>query len=393
MTYTQPARRDALGKDKPKRITKGLYLCFCDLTRATSGSAVRPLRMLQAFQECLIHLDVLEGTNRFRRLPDEKKKQVKSILSQLGTDHYDFCYIELPSGPIFHRIYRKLIKNLHKAGIPIGAYYRDARWMLPDAFMKDDSIKTKFKSKIIKCLHLRDIRAFNRYVDILYMPTLSFMNAVKEAATVSTETRLLPPGCSTLSNAETHAAYEKRLMTNSHLNLLYIGGATRDYGIGLLLDAIRIVNANEEVAQLVVVCPEQMWLQFIDEQVIDDINVRHICAYGDELHGIYAEADIGVIPFLASEYNRMAMPIKLCEYVSQAKPVLATNCDEMSVFVLETQIGWVVSDTAESLAKEISRLNQNRIEIVEKKANCYEVARQESWVNRCKTVLDDLGIQ
>lgn len=382
------------GNDESIRSNpRGLFVCFCDLSNATSGSVVRPSRMLEAFMEQPLSLDIVEGTNRFRPLDKERKRRAKNILGQMGHVRYDFCYIELPSGPVFHGIYRKIIRTAHDAGIAIGAYYRDARWMYPDEFRSKKSIWGRLKWLIIKLLHLRDVKVFNKYLDILYMPTKQFKNSITKFANITTDTKLLPPGCSCLFNNEMYITDEERLKTNPVLTLLYVGAMTEDYGVYLLLRALSMVNQNERFAKLVVVCPENMRVRYSKDEIDSLDNVEFVDTFGEGLKTIYSKIDIGVIPFRATKYNNLAMPIKLCEYISFAKPVLATDCDEITAFIRSNQVGWVVSEKAEALADEILRLTQNRIEILEQKENCTKAMRLHSWTNRCKTVLRDLGVE
>lgn len=378
------------GQDIESKL-RGLFICFCDLSKATSGSTVRPSRMVGAFKELSLTLDVVEGTNRFCMLDVERKMRAREALDQIGRVHYDFCYIELPAGPLFHGIYRRIIRKVSKSDIPIGAFYRDGFWIYPDLFKDDSSIWTRLKWLIIKYLHLRDISIFNEYIDILYLSTLQFMRVLANTVKLGTETRLLPPGCTKLFDSDGYASDVRRLEEASEINLLYIGGANKNYGIDLLLDAVAIVNKTKYLAKLIVICPEQMWAKYLEEKGRIDLNTTEVIStYGENLDIYYAQADIGVIPFRTTAYNRLAMPIKLCEYISHAKPILATDCDEIATFIRDNQIGWVVPDTAEALADEIIRLNQNREEIVKRKESCITVVTRHSWENRCKTILHDL---
>ena len=89
-----------------------LYITFINIeSPPDSGSAVRPLKMLQAFKELGVQVKVISGqTNRIQ----ERKLAVKEAMDYLKLHSPDFCYIEPPSGPMFYSGDLNLIRLLHR---------------------------------------------------------------------------------------------------------------------------------------------------------------------------------------------------------------------------------------------------------------------------------------
>jgi hypothetical protein len=73
---------------------------------------------------------------------------------------------------------------------------------------------------------------------------------------------------------------------------------------------------------LVLVGPEQMDLSRIKAKP----NVRHVGQVAPEaLAGLAAYFDVGIIPFLRNEFNRLSNPIKVKEYLALGFPIVVTD--------------------------------------------------------------------
>ena len=104
---------------------KLLYITFIDMNNSPkSGSAVRPLKMLQAFRTMDIEIIVLSGQDNKLNV---RRRNVKKIKDKLKSWRPDICYIEPPSGPMFYYGDIRLIKMLHKERVPMSIFYRRFR--------------------------------------------------------------------------------------------------------------------------------------------------------------------------------------------------------------------------------------------------------------------------
>jgi glycosyltransferase involved in cell wall biosynthesis len=175
---------------------------------------------------------------------------------------------------------------------------------------------------------------------------------------------------------------------------IYVGGASLRYGTLLLLESFERVNAEGCSANLILVCPEDQW-----EQLPDKIRLlekrpwlqRRTASGAEQLAPLYQQADFTCLPLRRNIYNDFAMSIKLFEYLSYHKPILTTNCKEMSSFVSSTGIGIVCEDNVESYAQGIRQIAQDealRIKLRERSAT---ICVENSWTNRAQAILDDFA--
>ena len=360
-----------------------LYITFIDINEpAKSGSSLRPKKMLEAFEQMQLKIKVLQGANNKRA---QRRRNVKEILKWLDSNKPRMCYVEPPSGPFFCSIDLKLLKKLKKMEVPIGLFYRDVYWKYPKIYENINIIK-KIKLIIIKQMQLRDLRVFERTLSIVFSSSESMFKALE----IDQKYCMLPPGC-IQCNLDFIDKDIERILNNQILTYLYVGGASVRYGSKLLLRAFEKVNRDKICAKLIFICPEQQWriLEFSSEASCKWLQVLHI--HEEALAQIYKKADVCVSPILKNDYNDIVIPIKLYEYMSYAKPILATNCTETQRIIQSYDIGWITCDTVDALFEEIVRLNKNRSEIINKKKHIVGVIEKNTWSIRAQKVVNVLS--
>lgn len=360
-----------------------LYIAFVDLDdESKSGSSVRPKKMLEAFKEEGLQIKVLHGWNNKRK---ERKKRVKEIIKWLDSNRPKVCYVEPPSGPFFCSKDLVLLMKLKRLGVPIGIFYRDAYWMFPETYGKSNAID-RVKHIVIRYMHKRDLWIFKRVCKCFFFPSMTMANLFK----LNPDTLILPlpPGCIE------GLACDKKVTTSSEdtLTYFYVGAASERYGTDMLLQSFEKLNANKVVAKLIAITPENQWLEMFGT-AYDKFPWLQKVHTGDPeiLRNLYGQADICIVPLRKNFYNDFAVPIKLFEYLSYEKPVLATNCTETGKFVLENDIGWVIQDNVEDMVLALQRLDSGREEFVIKQKNCSEVKNQNLWIERAKCVINTLS--
>lgn len=359
---------------------KILYITFIDFdSPSESGSSVRPKCMLEAFQTLGCEVTLLSGITNSRA---KRKSGVSRIRSWLKTNRPDICYIEPPTGPLFFMCDRNLIRKLHHMGVPIGFFYRDIYWK----FQSDDLEKTnvgwiyRMKALLIRAMQKRDYRMLKRCVDQFYFPSETVNRYMKFE-----NFKVLPPGCRELTIKK-----EEHTMPTA----IYVGGATERYGMGLLLSSWKRLGM-EEPARLIIVCPKAQWEAWVNkypeyQNKVSGIEVFHLCD-GEELEKLYAISDFALIPILKTNYNDMALPIKLYEYTARNLPVVATNCDEMAKVIKENHLGIVkhddVGDFADGIAQMITEIKNHK----DYSAQMEKARVENSWKERAKQVISDLS--
>lgn len=238
----------------------------------------------------------------------ERWKNAFNFFTKIRKKKFDFCYIELPSGPIFNFCDHLLIMYIKSQKIPVGIFYRDAYWKFASWYNL-----SKFKKIIITLMHKFDLFVFKHTCKIIYFPSDSMADLFEMNNKLS-----LPPACrDDLFNNDIH----------SKDKAVYIGGISKRYGTDILLNAFDLLNLNREnLIYLNLVCRE------VDDNIKPFIGKPwlkiHVGVSGDSLKEIYRDSDFAIIPFRRDIYMDFAVPVKLYEYMSFGMPIIATNCVE-----------------------------------------------------------------
>lgn len=359
-------------------IEKLLYLTYIPLNEAPkSGSSVRPQKMKEAFETKNMVVKSFGGINNNIRLRRKTVSEIKELLKRWRPDA---CYIEPPSGPMFYLGDVLLIKRIHKMGIPISIFYRDAYWKYPEYINeKKLSFKDCIKQKIIKLMQMYQLRVFEKNIDLIYFPSISMVREFdcphKDA---------LPPG-GIVPNVK-----DKTELSNP-LQFIFVGGAARNYGTFLTLEAFEMLNKSGVKAKVIYVCPEFQWKNLgIDQDKYSEwLEVIHTS--GDEnLKPLYERADVALLTAPRTFYRDIAVPIKIYEYISYLKPILVTDCTETARIVEDNHVGWVTKDDISSVFHKLAELCDNPEEIIRIRENMKEARNNNLWSSRAEKVIRDL---
>ncbi|MBC8570406.1 glycosyltransferase [Zongyangia hominis] len=345
-----------------------LYITFIDFGELKSGSSVRPQKMFHAFESLGHEVKLLEGQQNRRA---ERRQRVEEILSWLDTHKPDICYVEPPAGPFFNRIDLKLLRRVHRMGVPIALFYRDAYWK----FAKWWGV-TGPKKWVLIHMHKRDLRAFGKDCDILYFPSPSMADLF-----TFPRREPLPPG------GDVHCAPHTELFHR----IVYVGGISEKYGSIPLLEAVERLQEKGLDIKLTLVCREAE-REHLDERYLkmDWLDVRH--ASGDEeLAPLYAQADAGILPMKRDFYMDFAVHVKMFEYMGYGLPLIATDCVETKRIIDRYGCGFTCKDDAASLADAIERFYSSPEQIDVYRRNVVKAMEENRWENRAQKVVEDLS--
>jgi glycosyltransferase involved in cell wall biosynthesis len=363
---------------------KILYITFIDMDQLpTSGSSVRPQRMLKAFEELGCEVKLLSGicNNRQKRMAGTRE-----IRQWLKSNRPDLCYIEPPSGPLFFHCDRSLIRLVKKMNIPIGLFYRDAYWKFPEfeEGSGEKNLKDRCKTWLIRRMQIGDKSLFDKCCTMIYFPS-----ATMQAHFSFHQMKPLPPGCF-------ESTQQRRVVPEGEISTgIYVGGATIRYGVRLILDAARIVNRDKVRFRLIYVCAESGWKAFLNEypQYRDIekepwLTMKHLNS-GPELETLYQQSDFGMMPLTRNLYHDFAMPIKLFEYTSRLLPVLTTDCVETAAFIKKYGNGIVCQDNPDDFAQGVEimleQLSKGRFH-----DECFCAREDNLWTKRAQQIMEDL---
>lgn len=330
-----------------------LYYPFSLVENPKSGSQLRPLEMLKSFETFCqnngFELIVIAGNS------SERSIHWKTFLKSGKLENTLFCYSENQTIPLWltdkgHIPKKPLIdlfifRELNRRKIPIGLFYRDVYWKFDELYPLKG-----LKKAIMRAIYKLEERFYSKYLQTLFLPSESMGKYVD----IEVEKVSLPPGGRIIETP-----YSERMKASVGI---YVGGINNvDYGLSSLLKSYEIVNREEVISELKIVCREDEYAnlssEFKKEFERSYIEVLHIS--GQSLNEYYSQVDFAFIPRKKSTYNDFSVPVKLVEYLSAQLPVVATNCEAQESIINTGPYGVITEDHPESIALGIIYIQEN----------------------------------
>jgi glycosyltransferase involved in cell wall biosynthesis len=361
-----------------------IYYPFSLAVERNSGSKLRPYEMYQAFlrwgAKQGVEVLLIAGTSA------EREKQFQMLRRQGKLEDVWFCYMENQTIPLWltdpeHRPQRpfvdwEVLRYLRARNVPIGVFYRDVYWKFPDLYPLRG-----WKKAFMQMIYRREERFYERYCDVIFLPSLEMGNYVS----IQRPMVDLPPGGKQKPFSRLEAA------TKTPLAAIYVGGISNpDYGLPLLLKAIRLANRSEPLVSLTVVCRKDEYERQPSEvkAELEDLRVRVEHVSGEALDRLYAAMDFAFIPRRRSEYNDFSVPVKLVDYLSSGLPIVATACPAQKRLIEADGYGVICEDNPVSMAEAIAKmsdvLEECRLRIAE------TFMAKHSWEARVEKVKETL---
>ena len=350
----------------------------------TAGSALRPNRMLQAFQNIGYEVDEVTGYSSERC---EKIKEIRKRINE-GTV-YDFVYSESVNSPTLmtdadhiprHPLMDfRFFNYCRKAGIPVALFYRDMQWKFSDIF---NAAAPFWKRMILIPMYYYDLFQYSRSLDLLYLPTVQMKKYVKPDLPYKS----LPPAGS-IHEDSLMVKRDRSPLCDHKLRIFYVGGMSNLYDNRKLIQAVK----DTEDVFLTICTHMDQWQKFQNNYGTNLCDrIRIISKSSDELKPFYEESDIAACCMDDNPYLDIAMPIKCMEAVSYGTPLLVTRMEAVSDFVKVNQIGWSVDTTSEAIRLQLEYLKEHPEEIREKTKNTIAAAYHNTWEDRARQAAEDL---
>lgn len=356
------------------------HLPFKINTRLASGSQIRPVKMLNAFKELGYSIDVVTGNSK------ERRASIRAIRKKIKAGvRYSFIYSEsstmptlmtdshhIPVAPILDFSFLQFCRN---NGIKVGLFYRDIYWSLHQFPFSIYGIK----KRIAKLFYYFDLYMYQHCVDVLYVPTMEMYEFLDYD--FRRDVFSLPPGCENKLNVSNKNPEAERL------NLFYVGGIGKNYDLKLLFESVSM----QPGVHLDLCFRESDWsdnCRYYGELPLN-IKVHH--KSGDGLDELYSKTDVAVYFIEPTKFGGFALGLKLFEYMSQGKPIIAVKNTAIGNFVERNGIGWAIEYTLPALSNLISKLKENPKLILEKTENIPDVVRENTWLSRAIQVAFDLS--
>ncbi len=356
---------------------------YIDINRK-SGSNIRPLKMIEGFKKNGYTVDVIMGYAR------DRKKQIKQIKQKIrnGTK-YDFIYSESSTMPtlltekhhlpLYPRLDFSFMKYCKKRGIKIGLFYRDMHWRFK-LYKKNVSLWKRIFSVVF---YKYDLYKYTKLLDYLYLASDQVSKYLPSKNVVNTKyiIDVLPPGCDIISEKE-------QQKSEDILKVFYVGGISED--IYDFEKVFKVISEEEDI-KFTVCCRMPEWEKMkykLEKYIKDNIEIIHVG--NEELEKYYQEADICSLLFEEHEYMKIAMPVKLFEYLAHNIPIIASKGTAGGEFVEKNCIGWTIEYKEEAIREKLKYLKENKNEIKKIKENQILVIKNNTWMARTRKVINDL---
>lgn len=346
-----------------------------------SGSHIRPMKMMRAFEAIGYTVDIIEGDAKTRK---EKIKAVKEKVKQ-GVN-YDFMYCEnsnmptlltekhhLPTHPFLDFSFFRWVKQ---QGIPIGLYYRDIHWVYPAYRKNVPGPRGLFAIENFKY----DIKQYHKYLDVFYLQTEQMVK--KFPMNIDIPVKELPPG------ADTGVPFTP--VPTEPFHIFYVGGLGSHYEMEVLFKAVSEV----EDVTMTICTRESDWkahAHIYGKYIGERIKLIH--KNYDELLPYFQEATVLARYFISEnspDYNDFCVSIKLFEYMGNYRPIFSIKDTAIGDFLEKHDIGWAVPYAVEPLKELLRYLLAHPEDIVEKQENMRRILPDHTWEARAQQVADDL---
>lgn len=349
----------------------------------SSGSNVRPMKMLKAFQEIGYDVDYIMGYGK------ERKQKINKIKENINKGiQYDFMYSESSTMPtlLTEKNHLPLYPNLDfgfmnfckRHGIKIGLFYRDIQWKF-DIYKKNVAW---YKKCISIPMYRYDLYKYGKILDKFYLTSPAVSVHLREYPDLLKRMDSLPPGCEKIDITD-----EKRKIGKC-LKIFYVGGVSRIYDMTLFL---KVVSRMPDI-ELVLCCKEKEWKENKDRyKKYLTSNIKIVHEMGEGLEKYYRWTDMCCAFAGKGVYMSMAMPIKVFEYLGHAKPIIGTADTEAGRFIEKNEIGWSVPYDETALRERIELILKSPAEFYAIKENLNKVREKNLWTVRAAKVVRDLA--
>ena len=170
----------------------------------------------------------------------------------------------------------------------------------------------------------------------------------------------------------------------------YVGSNDRADGFEILLEAMAIVHERFPEARLRMIGPGLPPVR--RAELPPYVELRPSAR--DGLAGLLADARVCVIPRPINPYSNLAMPIKLWDYLSLGKPIVATAATETAGILAASGAGIATPDTPEGLAGGLLQVlaDAGLARRLAANARTFAMSTEATWDARALTVLRTLDV-
>ena len=143
---------------------------------------------------------------------------------------------------------------------------------------------------------------------------------------------------------------------------------------------------------LTICCRKSEWekYSYLYRDYLND-NIKVIHKSGFELEDYYMKTDLCLAYFKDNDYMKLAVPIKVFEYIGHVCPIICSDNIAISESINESNIGWVIDYNDINLNNLLKDLLLNYEDIYNKHINCIDFLKENTWSSRASKVAKDLS--
>lgn len=346
-----------------------------------SGTNIRPRKILETMKNMGHNVEVVWG------YANEREPKIKELKQRISSgEKFDLLYSEsstiptfltethhLPTHPFLDFGFFKFCKNNK---IPIGLYYRDVYWSFKE--YTSGGIKQIYSN----IFYRYDVSKYNKLLDVLFLQSKKMKEFIPGLSD-NLRIEALPPGLETSKNPS------KEVDNDGPLKIFYVGGLNKLYRIHELISAVR----NLDNIYLTICCRKNEWeseKQNYQHLIDGQSNIKIVHLSGKELEKYTENHSIASMVLEPSLYRNFCLPIKLFNYLSEFKPIIASKNTNAADFIEENGVGWTVEYQSDKIAQLLRHLNDHPEEIVEKNKHIKMMLEPHSWEARVNKIIQTL---
>ena len=341
-----------------------LYLGQYELEHIDSAPKVRTYALFQELTK-ISRLTFITGYRSSRRWP------LLRFLCSGKLSEIDAVYLEAATSTSMEVDFLILIlaRLMNK---PVGIFIRDAFPMF------NIIEKSSLKHRCLIILWRLSLWMYQNLATVLYYPSERFSQLFTNKKQKSI---VLPPGGRQIPMIP---------LDKTSKTLLYVGGLGPVYaGIIELFKAIDRVFSYEPKIRLICVCRKKE-LESIQEWLQRPwLDIRHLQTH--EIPQLRDEVLATVISLNPSAYADLALPVKIFDYLSFGRPILASNSLSIAEFIKTHQVGMISECNGEAFKEAIDYLFSEPDILDSWAKNAIEqIQKAHSWEHRAEEILKTL---
>lgn len=343
-------------KNRPAVLLLGHY----PLDRLDRAPKVRTWAMAESLAK-FSDLTVISGTR------SERRPWLQQFVREKGLKTIHGVYLEAATSTMTLQDWR-FLRCVRQAGLPLAIYIRDAYQRFPDLYPPKD-----LKERVLAVAYALTCRAYQDLATTLFFPTTGLSSLF-----VHPQKRLLPPAGSVLVPPP---------IDRNPFQIVYVGANGPHDGVEIAMEAMMRLSQTFPTAQLILIMRSGEHPRTVPPCC------RLVEAAGMQLARWLWSSSLALIPRPDTVYNRLALPVKLFDYLSHGLPIVTTVGSEAAKLVVEEQVGAAVLARPDAYADGMANLLSQPAALAAMRKRAFDLIQtRHNWDQRAVTVLTALGL-